>query len=363
MKQLTIFIFFALSYPSFACGNEYGYTLDGKRVFTQYFYLSDHHRSFNETYIRKAISNYTSKPDYSTNFKWQSNVALNYMKLGKLDSAETILSKLIIKHPEEYTINANLGTLYELKGDLQNALKYISNGYELNKDSHLGSEWIHVKILEAKIKEKNSPGWLSRNQIITVEELKVHSDMDRDFWRPNDLELQIRTRVPFTPAPNKVIANLMETLALFHEKYGLYENAILANAYQMEFDPSIRTKNKVNDRIKALNLKRSQANIKELPFMFKRMIKLQQIDPELLIIGLDEFEEGQQEMDELRIKFSDSLTSIRSEIDSLRITNKEPESNELNEKGASNSFLIASLSAIGGLILGLGIMFMRKQPK
>lgn len=149
---ITLLIVPTISYP---CGNEYGETLDGTRMYGRYFYLSPDMRAFNTERLTEHLDDlYRRSGNLSGDYKIWSDIAVNLMKLGMADSAIKILIPLAKKYPEEYNILANLGTGYELIGALDSAHKYISKGFEINPRSHRGSEWIHVKILEAKIQEK-----------------------------------------------------------------------------------------------------------------------------------------------------------------------------------------------------------------
>ncbi len=48
-------------------------------------------------------------------------------------------------------LRRNLGTVYELLGENENALLWIKKAVAIDPASHGNSEWIHVRILEAKI--------------------------------------------------------------------------------------------------------------------------------------------------------------------------------------------------------------------
>ena len=54
--------------------------------------------------------------------------------------------------PGRYATASNIGTAYELLGQNDKALYWIRKAVEIDPTSHLNSEWIHIKILEAKIK-------------------------------------------------------------------------------------------------------------------------------------------------------------------------------------------------------------------
>jgi tetratricopeptide (TPR) repeat protein len=72
--------------------------------------------------------------------------------LGRYDEAKAVYEEIEKITPGRYSTAANLGTVYELLGQNDLALKWIKKAVEIDPTSHEGSEWIHVKILEAKIK-------------------------------------------------------------------------------------------------------------------------------------------------------------------------------------------------------------------
>ena len=97
-----------------------------------------------------------------------SEAAGTYKRTGKLEDysdygvmlayngeylrAKAIFIEIENKSPGLYATASNLGTTYELLGQNDLALHWITKAIKINPNSHNGSEWIHVKILEAKIK-------------------------------------------------------------------------------------------------------------------------------------------------------------------------------------------------------------------
>lgn len=77
-------------------------------------------------------------------------VVLVYMK--RFEEAKRIFIEIERTHPGLYATAANLGTTYELLGNNDSALVWIKRAIQINPESHQHSEWLHVKILEAKIK-------------------------------------------------------------------------------------------------------------------------------------------------------------------------------------------------------------------
>ena len=355
MKQLILALLMIPIYlPSFACGNEYGMTLSGDRLHTPIFYLSEYYRSFDTNEIQaKLDAAITKRVLEKDNFKNESNIALYYMKLGKVKKALDILVPLQKQYPEEYVIIANLGTAYELDGQLQNALKHIQKGYEINPESHYGSEWIHIKILEAKIKYGANSNWFRRNPIVTIDEVVEHAS--NQSRHRNQLAIQIRTRVPFTPAPNPIIANLLRTYAAYCEKYDSYENALMARIYTLEFESVGITLLKDQEALVNLinAIKTREDSSSRFSPIFRDLLEAGKIDPNLLIYAADTVALQFEAVDRVQFEQLDSLQAIKAENDSLRdLTIKERRRIHIQPAG-QNGFFWGMLFGTLGLILGI----------
>ena len=88
------------------------------------------------------------------NFENLNDVAVGLVHMGKPKEAITLLQQLERGNPGKYQTAANLGTAYELSGDNEQALKWIREGIRRNPKSHEGTEWLHVRILEAKLNRR-----------------------------------------------------------------------------------------------------------------------------------------------------------------------------------------------------------------
>jgi tetratricopeptide (TPR) repeat protein len=353
MKYLfSLFLFFS-AFTSSACGNEYGMTLSGDRIHTPIFYLSDYYRSFDKEAIRQKLNEaITKRGQQEDDFKNESNIALYHMKLGNVKKAIDILEPLVAEYPDEYIIIANLGTAYELDGQLQKALKHIKKGYEINPDSHYGSEWIHIKILEAKIAHGSNSSWYINNPIVTVDELVENQGQAR---HRNHLAAQIRTRVPFTPAPNKVIANLLRTYAKYCEEYDSYENALMARIYVLEFEDLsyqlLRDRQALAKLIE--KIKEREDIYVGLSPMFKDLMETGKIDPHLLIYAVDTVALQFEKADAVQFNQLDSLDFYKSQNDSLQIlANKKAKRYKIQPAG-QNGFFWGLLFGTIGLVLGI----------
>lgn len=275
------------------------------------------------------------------------------MKLGKVSKAKDILVDLVLKNPKEYTMVANLGTAYELSGELDSALKYISIGLQLNPKSHYGSEWIHVELLKAKIKRKRSKYYIVKNSILSEELLESKRDTSRKHWRRSrvldNIYRQVRTRAPFTPAPNEVIWNLLFTAGEFAQKYDTYENSFLAFAYSRKYAYNYEQKRKSEQKIKALNRLRDKLpHDKIVNRLFLRTIKRADISPDFLLMGLDELSASLDSVNTLENKYISKIDSLETELQKPKpqpITLNEVVQKPKNDQSSNLLFyiIIASL--------------------
>lgn len=189
------------------CYNEAHFDKNGKQTGRDYpfsgFYNSPDTASAKE-YLNKHPLSKISSYDWET----QSDLAVKLAYLGRFEESLQILRRLQRFMPNEYIIAANLGTTYELLGQNDSALFYIKKGLQLNPDSHNGSEWVHVKILEAKLALAKDPDWLNTHSVlgtgVTFSSPKADSF---DRWTYH-VEYQLEERVPFTPFPDKLLANV-----------------------------------------------------------------------------------------------------------------------------------------------------------
>ena len=85
---------------------------------------------------------------------------------GRVDEAIALLKDLEQRHPGKSATAANLGTAFELQGKDQAALQWIREGIRRDPKVHFGSEWVHVRILEAKLAIKADPHWLDTHSVM-----------------------------------------------------------------------------------------------------------------------------------------------------------------------------------------------------
>jgi tetratricopeptide (TPR) repeat protein len=197
---------------SFACGNYY-YALDkeGNLVPLGYNWKFPFNKNFNLERNVTKLKKLEAKLKKEKNYMLLSDYSVCLMKLGKSKEALKILIELYKHYPSEYKIAANLGTAYELNGQVDSALKYIKRGLQLNPNDHEGSEWVHVKILETKLELRKKPSYLLDHTVLQLTEAQK-----KDSTVLQHISIQLQERVPFTPvtsAPDEIMASLFVDLA------------------------------------------------------------------------------------------------------------------------------------------------------
>lgn len=209
MKYILLVCLVLLSNISNACLNEEHVTKSGKST-VDAFTLGDLrlYKNHNKAELELAIKNLLSEKPVTEEdiLSTQNSIAVVYIKLGKLAEAEAILLELLKKHPKNYSVTINLGTLYELQGKNSKALEFIKKAVAINPESHSGSEWFHIKILEYKL--KNIPD----NKIAGENILNLYSIKKPATEIAYDVSYQLQERIPFTPAPNLLMAKVMQEL-------------------------------------------------------------------------------------------------------------------------------------------------------
>ena len=134
--------------------------------------------------------------------------AVALIHLGRYATAIQTLVALEAAQPGVYETAANLGTAYELAGNLEEAAVWIARGLERNADSHAGTEWLHAAILHAKLMLRDDPAWLKTHSVLdlagdrTAEEI-VHA-----------IDYQLAERLHFVAAPDAIVCELFYQAAL-----------------------------------------------------------------------------------------------------------------------------------------------------
>ena len=184
------------------------------------------------------------------NHELRNDYAVMLVRAGELTEALAVLNDIEATKPGLYPTAANLGTVYELSGDVEKSLHWIQEGLARNPRSHGGSEWLHVRILQAKKKMADDPDWLKTHSI-----LGLNFGDDARRARPNaeefaaldgsqtwedlsvHMQVQLRERTSLVNPPDAIVADLLFDLSNVLALNGQLENAIavaeLAQRYEL----------------------------------------------------------------------------------------------------------------------------------
>jgi tetratricopeptide (TPR) repeat protein len=234
MKSIFTLLLCGLWCVSIACLNERHVSKHGKESIHDELSLKNlqfnksHNINELETFIKNIKSEQATTEEEI--FDNQNNIAIALIKLGRLDEAEKILDNLIKQKLNDYSVTINLGTLYELKGNNQKALNLIKKAIQINPDSHSGSEWFHVKILEAKLKNLSNQD-LIKADILGLKNRKVYATTTS-----SNIAYQLQERIPFTKAPNLLMAKVLQEYGDFVADSISISAAYVAYEIGMDYD-------------------------------------------------------------------------------------------------------------------------------
>jgi len=250
MKRCVLLFMLVLFYYSHACINIYTIDINGgHHVLTHYFQPY----SFNQKQIAKNINDLNSRFNKGVyTFKDVSDYGAYLLMAGKSAEGLKIFQGLVTKYPGEYNIKANLAVAYELNGNIDSALYWEKQAIAQNPASHQHSEWIHLKILEARISFRTDPTRLDNRKISFISDSIAARKKDtvtvRD-WILKNFDYQIHERLPFTLNKDEVFGTFLFELAKAYEGYSIYR-AYYYYALSKYFYPVLTTE--ANHRMSAI---------------------------------------------------------------------------------------------------------------
>ena len=152
MNKALAVVFLLCSFNLFACLNGETKTLaNGAVIYEDFEGIIPRGHRFNISKFPQLLKELDSLYKKTKKIEYLSDKGYVLILQGKYQEAIKLYLDIEKSHPNRYSTASNLGTAYELSGDNINALKWISRGVSINPDSHDSSEWLHIKILEAKI--------------------------------------------------------------------------------------------------------------------------------------------------------------------------------------------------------------------
>jgi len=201
---------------------------------------------------------------------YPNNIAVAMVHLGQIKQAIKILEMYEKDEPGIYQTAANLGTAYELDGQNEKALKWIKEGVKRNGEGHCGSEWLHVKILEAKIALDIDPDWLKKRSVLGIDltqpnlEITI-SDTPNAKRSIGDIEAalvyQLHERLEFVKPQEAVVADLLYDLARVFTITRSAEHSAAVKALALSYGPANdRTPPTTHSEKETIGLDKAPAN-------------------------------------------------------------------------------------------------------
>ncbi|OJJ18627.1 hypothetical protein BKI52_23750 [marine bacterium AO1-C] len=237
---------------SIGCENAYTVNLRGQ-YHAMYLGLPVFYRAFDLEFSRDYLRRFDLSQRENISYQHLSDAAVHLTRLGKYAKALDLLQWLNKKYPNKYKIVANLGTLYEINGQLDSAYYYIQKGMQLNAKSHYGSEWVHLSILKAKKAYQADPSWVLYNNVLNMTHLRdTIAEKDRDklniaLTRIQHMVYQMEERIPFSKTPDVIVANVMREVGDLLALHASIGDAHLAYQIAQYYDPKdqLRLKNRL----------------------------------------------------------------------------------------------------------------------
>jgi len=219
LKKLLLFL---LPASLFSCIWIHGTTLDGKHKYQGYGYVSA--LILTETIERaspqKTLKNILEERKYKTvsSDELEEENAVILMLQGKYDDSIKKLLTLNKLHPKKYSIASNLGTAYELNGENEKALTWITEGINRDSSSHYGTEWLHQLILKLKIKESKNKNFLQTKRAISLplkfildDNISINNQTHTISDIRKAINYQLKERLVFVKPKDKIVSDLFYT--------------------------------------------------------------------------------------------------------------------------------------------------------
>jgi hypothetical protein len=173
----------------------------------------------------KVARDFEAADRSQVSFEQATDYAIALIYLGRYKEAIRELNQAEKTKPGSYITASALGTAYELSDDLKNAREWIGHGIVRDANSHEGTEWLHLDIIDAKHRLKSDAQWLVRHSTIQSREGKTPADILRA------IEYQLNERLVFVIGGDAIVSDL------FYQA-GLLSDGLLKREYY--FQQSLR---------------------------------------------------------------------------------------------------------------------------
>lgn len=388
MKKIIFILIlcFAFSVSSNACLNYY-YTLDKEGHLHSAGEGTDLLRPFNKNFNTELIVSkmvkLETKMKLEHSYMLLSDYSVSLLKLGKTKEALEILDELYFHYPNEYKIASNLGTAYELNGQVDSALKYIKRGLQLNPNDHGGSEWIHVRILETKLNLAKDSVWLKTHTVLQLSEKQK-----TDTLVQKQILIQVQERFPFCKGQDPIMASLFEDMGDISANLNSIEYAKVF--YQIAKEYYGNTSESLSDKVRQMQKLSDKYSVVTAPHWGRsdggegENVKLGTISYKTLIGDNDlnnyqiNWSKINMDVKSLLAEVNLSLTvqqardsALKNQTEDLKLNSDSSSLKEFNEADPSaeqspvksKAILIILCAAIGGGLMGFVLSRIAKKRR
>lgn len=235
--------------------------------------------------IKKLDSLYKA----TKNLDYLSDKGVLLVLLKKYDEAIKLYLDIEKRKPNRYSTASNIGTAYELAGQNENALKWIKRAVEIKPESHNGSEWIHVNILEAKIKGEQlyTTDFLLKTNFGAGSKPNSGLSQEKLAEMHSQLYYQLNERMSFVKPEDKLIAQLLFHLGNTAYELGWYQYAY--SDYQLAINYGFKDKlidSRIQESIKGAEVNHSKVKVNKTNNEGHLIGGIIQFMLPLLVIGL-----------------------------------------------------------------------------
>lgn len=170
--------------------------------------------------VARLEADYQARPSVEN----ANDLGVALILAGNYPRAITVLTTLEKQHPGRSRTASNLGTALELAGRDPEALHWIKEGIRRDPDDHRGTEWLHVRVLEAKLALAQDPDWLKTHSVLGIDfgtgatpqppsrPVKDHLGAVRSLDEARQaIAYQLHERLKFVRPPDPVVGDLYFT--------------------------------------------------------------------------------------------------------------------------------------------------------
>lgn len=209
IRLFSLSVFFLAVFSANACINTYLTELNGTSRLAQSdgkVHIEPVER--NLRFWKKKSTELLKRYHQTDSIEYYSDYGVVLILLGEYQKAKMVFLSVEKQTPDLYRTASNLGTLYELTGKADSALYWIKKSVRIYPNSHEGSEWIHIRILEFKLQKQHNYN-RSVLRLNFGHEAKPSNPQHYNLREiSSHLRYQLQERINFIPAPDPIIANL-----------------------------------------------------------------------------------------------------------------------------------------------------------